>query len=418
MRKTYYLAALASAVIAPTAQAETLSEAMAVSLETNPTIEAERARLRAAEEQLPQARSDILPSLSVSASADTSRSEFAGVSADSEGWGASVNASQLLFASGQVAYNVRFARAQVATAAADYVSNVQELLLQVTQAYAFVRETRAGVEARQKTLENLEEQRRFAQARFEAGAATRTDLAQAEARLAQARTQYIQAQGALAAANETYLRVVGRPAGELQPVSAVEGLPPTLEDALQTAVQRSPILEAARAQEVAADASVKLASASRGPRLSLEAGASLSDEFNARNAERNSDSVGLRLSLPLFTGGFTSSRVRQQRALRTAVSLERAAAERAVREQVTTAWTDVATSRSALQAAQEQLAAAELAYRGVRLEQDVGLRATYEALDQENELLAARLAVAAAERDLAIAERQLAASIGALTQPR
>ena len=86
-----------------------------------------------------------------------------------------------------------------------------------------------------------------------------------------------------------------------------------------------------------------------------------------------------------------SSRTREQRALREAAGLDRTSVERTLRETVTTAWTGVDTARSAYTSAQEQVVAAETAYRGVTLEQDVGLRANVEVLDQENDLLTARL---------------------------
>jgi TolC family type I secretion outer membrane protein len=420
MLKRLLLLSAAFAVFVTSATAETLNDAMQQALDTNPTIEARRSRLDATREALPQARAGILPALSVSAGADATRRDGGGLGTrDDEGWSASASASQLLFASGSVAASVKQARARIAGAEADYVGAVQQLLLDVTSAYAGLREASAIVDARQKTAQNLEAQTRYARARFDAGVSTRTDLAQAEARLAQARTQLIQAQGSLAAANETYRRIVGAPAGTLAPAPRLADLPASLDAALALAVQQSPTLVSARAAEVAADAAVSAAGAARGPRISLEAGSSLAGDFrDATTEDSTSDSVGLRFSVPLFTGGAASSRTREQRALRQAAALDRVAAERQVRESVTTAFTAVDTARAAYTSAQEQVTAAETALRGVTLEQDVGLRATVEVLDQENDLLTARLALAAAERELAIAERRLLLATGELTEPK
>lgn len=419
MRKKLLLIAAALAAFTVEAHAETLNEAMAAALGTNPTIEAQRSRLEATRENLPQARAAALPSLSVSAGATASRRDGGGSpESSSESWSSSASASQLIFASGAVAASTRQARAGIAGAEATYSGSVQQLLLDVTTAYAGLREAQAIVAARQRTLENLETQRKYAKARFDAGVTTRTDLAQAEARLGQARTQYIQSQGALAAANETYMRLMGHPAGALEPVPAVAGLPTSLEEALNTGVEQSPTLIAARAAEDSADAAVSASYAARGPRISLEAGTSLSNDFDRTFSDSNSDSVGVRFSLPIFSGGAAASRTRQTKSLREAAGLDRQAAERQLRETVTTAWTSVDTARAAYASAKEQLQAAELAYRGVTLEQDVGLRDTIEVLIQEDDLLSARLALAAAERELAIAERRLLVSIGSLTQPR
>ena len=70
-----------------------------------------------------------------------------------------------------------------------------------------------------------------------------------------------------------------------------------------------------------------------------------------------------------------------------------------------------------MESAREQVEASELAYEGVRLEQETGLRATFEVLEQEQNLLDARLALAQAERDLVVAERQMLASVGPLAVP-
>ncbi|MBU6372452.1 MAG: TolC family outer membrane protein [Alphaproteobacteria bacterium] len=414
---------VAAALLATPAAAQdglTLRAAVAQALDTNPTLAASRSRLAATSEALPQARAAVLPSVSLSGSATrTERSNDGGAvatSSTSEPWSASASASQLVFASGQVAASVRQARARIAGAQADVRSDEQALILDVVTAYAQVIEARAAVDARTRARDNLEELRKFAQAQFEAGVSTRTDLAQAEARLAQARTQLIQAQGDLAARTETFRRLVGAPPVTLAAPAAAKDVPPELDAALSAAVSESPVLIGARANEQAADASVSAARAAFGPRLSLEAGASLSGDGRVDAlGQTDQNSVGVRLTVPIFSGGLTASRVREQKAQRAAAGLDRVAAERQVRESVTTAFTALQTARASLASAREQVTAAELAYRGVRLEQETGLRTTVEALDQELDLLTARLTLAAAEREATIAERRLLSAIGALT---
>ena len=125
----------------------------------------------------------------------------------------------------------------------------------------------------------------------------------------------------------------------------------------------------------------------------------------------------MRVSVPLFQGGAIRSRTRAQRALRSASNLDLAAVQRGVQERVTNAWTGLASARAAVDSASEQVEASELAYEGVRLEQEIGLRSTVDVLDQEQDLLNARLALAGAERDLVVAERQMLAAVGALSVP-
>lgn len=404
------LVALATAM---PASADTLAEAMGAAVETNPTLAAQRQRLNATREALPQAWAEALPQLSVSASATRSNRDGEGDTPASEDWSASGNVSQLLFSGGRVLASTRGARAQIAGAVADYENALQTLLLDVTEAYADVRQAQAIVAAREQTVSNLARLFEYAQAQFDAGVVTRTDVAQSQARFAQARTQLVQAQGSLAAAVQAYQRLVGHPPSGLTEPPPALNLPAGLEQALDTAVRESPVLASAQADTVLADANVDVADASGRPRISLEAGQSIGDNFDD-DFETSNDSIGVRFSLPLFEGGAIRSRSRQQRAIRAATNLDLAATQRGLQESVTNAWTGLASARAAVESAREQVQAAELAYEGVTLEQETGLRATFEVLEQEQILLDARLSLAQAERNLVVAERTLLAAVGQL----
>ena len=418
MRRIAFTLAL---LCAAPAAADTLHEAMADAEASNPSLAAQRARLAASREALPQAWAAALPQVSLSAGAsyaDRYGTTTTGESLDDvprdESWSGGVSGSQLLFGSGRVWASTRAARAQIRGAVADYDFAAQSLLLDVAAAYADVRQARAVVAARETTVSNLSTLFEYAQAQFDAGVVTRTDVAQSQARLAQARTQLVQAQGGLAAAVQAYQRLVGRPPETLEDPASVENLPADLGTALEIAGQQSPTLRGAIAATEQADAGVDVAAASGRARITLEASSSIAGDFEPEDFETSSDSVGVRLSIPLFSGGAVRSQTRQQRALRSAANLELAAARRSVEESVTNAFTGLNSARAAVISAREQVSASELAYEGVRLEQETGLRSTVEVLDQEQDLLTARLALAQAERDLVVAERQMQAAMGVL----
>jgi outer membrane protein len=417
------IASVLALSMAMPASADTLADAMQGAVETNPSLAAQRQRLNATREALPQAWAEALPQISVSAGAtDTSREDDTpGPDDDGESWNASGGVSQLLFSGGRVLATTRAARAQIAGAVADYDNALQTLLLDVTEAYADVRQAQAVVAAREQTVSNLTRLLEYAQAQFDAGVVTRTDVAQSQARLAQARTLLVQAQGALAASVQAYQRLVGHPPGALEAPPPALGLPAGLEQALDIAVRESPVLQSAQADTVLADANVDAADAAGRLRVTLEAGQSLGGAFESDfqgTTDSVTDSVGVRLSLPIFQGGAIRSRSRQQRALRAASNLDLAATQRVLQENVTNSWTGLASARAAVESASEEVQAAELAYEGVRLEQETGLRATFEVLQQEQALLDARLALAQAERNLVVAERQLLAAVGELDVPR
>lgn len=410
------LAALAAALPSG-ATADTLGEAMQAAVDSNPALGAARQRLQATREALPLAWAEALPQISLSASAASSDSYGALVinPERAENWSGQASGSQLLFGSGRVLSSTRAARAQIRAAAADYDFATQQLLLDVAAAYADVRQQQAFVAAREQTVANLSRLFEFAEAQFEAGVVTRTDVAQSQARLAQARTQLVQSQGALAAAIQAYMRLVGRPPTDLEAPSSVTGLPADLDAALADAVRGNPLLLGAQAAAEQADANVDAAAAQGRWRVTLEGTASIFSDFEEDDLESSADSVGVRFSLPFVQGGAIRARTRQQRALRAAANLDVADAQRAVEEGVTNAWTGLASARAAVVSARDQVQAAELAYEGVLLEQETGLRSTVEVLDQEQDLLNARLALAQAERNLVVAERFMLAQLGALT---
>jgi len=413
----FLMVSLLALAAAMPAHADTLIDAMNDAMLSNPTLAAQRQRLNATREALPQAWAEALPQVSVSGSANASDSDSDNPLLEGdrrETWSASAGVSQLLFGGGRVLASTRGARAQIAGAVADYQLATQTLLLDVTRAYADVRQAQAIVAARETTVTNLTRLLDYAQAQFDAGVVTRTDVAQSQARLAQARTLLVQAQGTLAASTQAYLRLVGNPPSSLEAPPPALGLPTDLPNALDEAAEYSPVLIGAIADTELADANVALADSQGRMRVTLEAGQSIGADFDDDLSESTSDSVGLRVSVPIFQGGATRSRSRAQRALRAATNLDLAATQRAVQEQVTNAWTGLASARAAVDSAREQVEASELAYEGVTLEQETGLRSTVEVLDQEQDLLNARIALAQAERDVVVAERQLLAAVGRL----
>jgi outer membrane protein len=86
--------------------------------------------------------------------------------------------------------------------------------------------------------------------------------------------------------------------------------------------------------------------------------------------------------------------------------------QRRINQRVNVAWSELDSARARLDASRTRLEAAELANRGTRREQQFGQRSMIDVLNQEQERLSARVALAEAERDVAISERVLAAAIG------
>jgi len=421
---TFAVAALAApqawAQQAPDPNAPTFQSEAVTAISTNPGLAAERARVRAVRQALPQAWAELLPQVTVEASAieqDSTEDEFLPaftIREQPEYWVASVRSSTLLFGSGRVLASTRQARAQIASAVALYQEAVQNVALEFTQAYAETRFAREALAAQQESLTNLEEQVRFARANQREGFLTRTDVAQAEARVAQARADLARARSRLMEAMQLYARVVGHMPGELPPPPPLEGLPTNVDDALAYAQEEHPALVAAAAEVAGANAAVDLAASNGRMRLFLESTNQTFDAIGSTNDfnQEFESSVSVRVFVPLFSGGANRSRARQQRYVRDASRYSLMDTQRRVSQRVNVAWSDLESARARLEASRTRLEAAELANRGTRREQQFGQRSMIDVLNQEQERLGARVALAEAERDVVIAERVLAASIG------
>lgn len=413
--------ALSGAFAAPAlAEPETLDQAFRDALQTNPELAAQQARVEAQRLGIPIAFSEALPQIVGQANAerfdrdDPSR-RLTGTEVLEE-WRAGGTATQLLYASGRVRAAVSQARAQYRASRSAFQEATSGLLLDTTRAYADVRQTRAALAAQITTLENLEAQRRYVEANQKRGFLTLTDVAQADARIAASRAQVARARADVVGATRAFIRIVGRPPGELGDPPSPEGLPTSLEEAYAAAARNRQAVETARQTVRAADAAVDFARSGGGPRVTLEASSFFDQGFDYPQDDRIVDDVvAVRLSVPFFSGGANRARTKQQKALRSAARLELALALREVEETVTNSWAVLEAARIGREAAAAQVQAAELAVRGVKREQENGLRSVFEVLDQEQTLLDARLALSRADRDVAVAERQVLFEIGLLS---
>ncbi|WP_374765170.1 TolC family outer membrane protein [Yunchengibacter salinarum] len=430
--------------------AETLREAMAAAYLSNPTLEAERAALRATDEQVEQARAGFLPN--VNAQASVSRAErvdntvnpgdtvnlgggFTGVVDDDNNItlpdGSVVSANSVVstneFYQAQLTQNIfngfqdqnatNAAKSQVYAGRAQLRQVEQTTLSDTVTAYMDVVRDEAVVRLNENNVRVLERQLQASRDRFAVGEVTRTDVAQSEARLEGARAQLLNAEAQLAASRAAYERVVGRPAGTLETPDEMPSLPASLESAIETAVSNAPRIAQARESEESARYDVKQAEGALLP--SLDVNASWQRQKGTSTFVSGLDvtnrQVGLQLSIPLYQGGARYADIRRLKEVRSQRMLQIREAERLVRERVLAAWDNYRAAKGRINATEAQVRAGEVALDGVRQEAAVGSRTTLDVLDQEQELLNARVELVTAQRDEMVAAYNLMAAVGKLT---
>ncbi|MGF1545521.1 MAG: TolC family outer membrane protein [Parvularculaceae bacterium] len=420
-----------AAVAAEPSVAQSLAEALRRTYDTNPTIAAERARFRAAGEAKAQAWSAVLPQIVAGGSVERVDNDTDVVAApggiDPTLFGATDASTRLDTIVGEVSgelevFNglrnvnaIRQARARIEAGGASLAAVEQDVLTRAAAAYFDVLRDLSVFTANAKNVEVLAARRREAEVRFEVGDVTRTDVAQAEARLAGARADLAGAQAGLALSRASFAEIVGDPPADLDPEPGLPAAPETLDAAIELARGYAPNALAARAAADASRRGVAIARSAFAPSVSLTTRYRYAEDPNFFVETDEQFAYGVRASVPLFTGGLNLSRVREAKALAEADRRNVDAAERRAEAETIAAWERRAAALAGVRSAEAGVAANELALKGVRLEADVGARTTLDVLDAEQELLTARVALANARRDARVARFEILRSVGLLT---
>jgi outer membrane protein len=401
---------------APSVSAETLAEAIASAYSSNPTLNAERARQRGTDEQVPQALSGWRPTITAEGSVSRLWSDpDAAPRTSTTPADATIVLSQPVFRGFKTINGTRSAEANVEAGRQSLLAVEQDIIFQVIQSYMNVIRDRKIVTLRQKNLAVLNQQLKAANDRFAVGEITKTDVAQSTARVAEAQAGVASANANLAISAANYEKIVGNKPGKLVFPKPAR-LPKNLPEAQSLAQEINPnILSAAFVAE-ASDYDVEVRFGDLLPELSLRATARLvEDDLDRKRGSSEDARVEGVLTIPLYEAGRVYSSVRQAKHVASQRKLGVIQSARAVREAVSNAWNNLISARQTIAAARSQVSASELALEGVRQEYLVGSRTTLDVLDAESELVAARITLVQAERDQIVASYQILGSIGHLT---
>ncbi len=414
-------AASAALMLSTPASAETLRDALLQAYESNPTLNAARAGQRANDENIPITLADGRPSLNATGfyneNVRTSANSF---TAPSRNTGAQLEATLPIYQGGTVRNRIEAARSRAEAGQADLRSTEANLFTQVVAAYLDVISNRNIVELNANQVTVLDTNLQATRDRFEIGDLTRTDVAQADARLSNARASLETAQAELSVAEENYLRLVGDWPETLDPPPPLPDLPDTPDAAEDIAIVHNPDLIAAQLSAEAARRDIGAARGSRLPRLSAFARGNYNNFLNTLGGpignqfvqEETTATVGLQATLPLYQGGGPSAQVRQAQAL-SAQSMETViATERAVVADVRAAFSRYRATLQVIESTQTAAEANELALEGVRAENSVGLRTILDILNAEQELLNSQVDLVTARRNAYVAGFNLLAAMG------
>ncbi len=415
-------AAVPPPVAAPT---ETLRNALASAYLTNPELAGRRDNVRALDEGVAQAEALKRPTLGLQIGVAQNfgqLNQFANTGRDAT---AGIQATQPLFRGGLIRNAVRAAEGRVAAGTYDLAALENDVLTRATIAYEDTRRDAQVIDLDRNNVRVLAEQLRQSRDRFEVGDLTRTDVAQSEARLANAQAVLSAAGGQLVVSQQAFVRVIGHAPGVLASPPPLGDLPATSAKAVDLARDNNPNLLAARASETASRYDVGVARAGRRPTLNFTGGANYINYLGSANASfgvtqgtpgiansQAAENVGVTLTVPLLQGGVTSSRIRQSQAFQSQALTVIQQVDRQVTEQTRDDFEQLLSARAQVQSAEVAVRANALALEGVRAENSVGLRTIIEVLNAEQELLNSRVALVRASRDEYVAGFNLLAALG------
>ncbi|PWC46193.1 TolC family outer membrane protein [Azospirillum sp. TSA6c] len=408
-----------------TAQAQSLEQALAQAYANNPTIGAQRARLRAVDEGVPQALSGYRPTARVTAGISRSmgESKFDGGSTGSESNAKSVGvtATQPIY-DATVAPAVRRAERLVEAQRATLIASEQSVLLAAAQAYLDIVQNQAILQLQTNNEQVLRRQLDAARDRFRVGEYTRTDVSQSESRLSAAIASKISAEGTLRASRATYERLVGAAPGELKAPKPAFRLPKNLDELVELARANNPNVLSASYTEAAQREAVDQQYGRLLPSVNLSAsGTRTYDPGRSSGIDLNrSDSaqVTAQVTIPLYQAGQPEALVREAKQTANQARLQIEESRRQVTESAVSAWQALQTARASIESYSAQIKAAQIALEGVRQEAQVGSRTVLDVLNQEQELLNARVFLVRAQHDEMVAAFNVLASSGQLTADR
>jgi outer membrane protein len=399
--------------------ADSLLDAVAQAYRTNPDLQAQRANQRAIDEEYVQAKASFRPQLSVAATATVidgfSGSQFLGDTHQNSS-NIGLSATQSIWSGGRIATAVDAAQADILQGRETLRNVESQILALVIQAYVDVRRDGEALSINEQNVDILKRQLDQASAQFEVGEITRTDVAQAQARLAAAQAQLEAARAQLSISRAAYASVVGENPTNLAPEPVLPGVPASFDEAMDVANVDNPNLRAAQYAEQGTKARVASARALYRPSVSVNAsyGVVTSPSTGLPFGARDALTASASLSVPLFTGGLNGSRVRQALERDNASIIGIDGARRQVLQAVSQAWARVLSTAAALKSNEEQVKADTIAAEGVRQEYQVGLRTTIDVLNAEQELRDAQLALVNSRHDNYVATSQLLAAMGRL----
>ena len=424
MRRTQLATMVAGALLTMNAQALDLMEALNAAQAYDSQFMSARATREASAEKLPQGRSGLLPSVALTGSISKNDSEYSTrlfQSGSTKPQNLQIQLKQPIF---NMASFDLFSQGKLQTAIGDvqFEQAKMDLLLRVSQAYFDILAAQDAISFIQAQKTAITEQLASAKRNFEVGTATITDTHEAQARYDLTLAQEIAATNDLEVKRNALAVVIGKTPGDLNQLSAGIKLstpePANVDKWVENAATGN---VGVVVQKLAVDiAKLEISRNRAGHFPSLDAIASRSESKGTSPFDPSGtskiNSVGLQLTIPLFSGFAVTSKVREAIALENKASADLDTAKRNASQAARTAYLGVQSGLSQVKALEAAEVSSNSALESNKLGYEVGVRINIDVLNAQQQLYSTRRDLAKARYDTLINSLKLKAATGSLTE--
>lgn len=407
----------------------TINQALALTYQNNSSLRAAVLNQFAADEAVPQAISAFRPSVQAKGEQKSIRNEQQHVDSNRmnakerrrygfDSTAANVQVSQNIFAGGRDSAGIRAAEMSVLAGRADFVNTQQQIFINAVQTYMDVLLYREVVDYHISNIKFLKDQLEAVITSVDLGEKTPTDVAQAEAALADGEASLTNAKANLQTAEAQYVSIIGEKPGQLESPEIIKDLPETRESLMNAAKESAP--EVVKAQYAFQASKSQIDQQAAGLLPSIDIGGSMERNLGVgdRKNRTNSISAQATLTIPLFTQGAVSSKIRQATSSSGKARLELDQARKNAEAVATKAWESWIAAKQQISQHQSQVKFATLARDGKVYGSQVGENDYFEVINTQSTLLQAQIKLAQAKHDEVVARYSILQALGELTAGR
>ena len=416
-------------MLALPASAQSLSEAIEYTIQTNPDILTTTKDRMAVEQEVKQARSGYFPTLDVTAGygyeeannpstrARSAANPRQSATVGMERTELAVQLRQMVFDGFATSSEVRRQKNRVNSRAYTVFGTAEKVALDAAEAYLdvlreeeLVRLAKDNLEIHEKTLDQIK-------LRSKMGVGRKADESQADGRVALAKKNLMSEEGNLTDAASHFNRVIGAMPKDLKmPQLGDKAMPRSLDDAINMAISNHPILKSAESDIEAAQAQRETAKSPFYPRVDIELSSANYSNLNGINGYNNDYQAMVRMRYNLFKGGKDYARLKETKHLIEESEEIRNKTHRQVEESMRFSWNAMETVQRQMDFFKEHAEATEKTHLAYRQQFSLGERTLLDLLDTANELYTAKTAYTNATYDHRFAEFRVLASMGGLNQ--